>query len=220
MIKIISFDLDGTLVKKEYTDIIWLKALPRIYSQEKNISFEKAESFIRKKYNEIGEERKEWYDINYWFNRFNLKSSWKKLLKNYSKKIELFSDVKKVLNKLYDKYDLIISSNARREFIDIELENTRIEGYFQGIFSSTSDFNTVKKNPDFYKKILKRLNVKKDEIVHIGDSEKFDYLVPKKVGITSFLINRRREIKKPYSVENLKEFRSRISKINKDKKQG
>jgi len=80
MIKIISFDLDGTLVKSTYADKVWLEGLPTLYSKEKNIPLQQAKERIYTLYKEVGEDKKEWYDIDWWFKKFDLKGSWQNLL--------------------------------------------------------------------------------------------------------------------------------------------
>jgi len=154
MIKIISFDLDGTLVKPTYADKVWLEGLPKIYSKEKNIPIKQAKQYIYKLYDEVGEYRIEWYDIDWWFKKFKLKESWQNLLKNYKHNISLYPETIETLEKLSKKYLLIIISNAKREFLEIQLEETNIRSYFKHIFSSLSDFKEVKKTTNVYEKIL------------------------------------------------------------------
>ncbi len=190
MIKFVSFDLDGTLVKSNYADLVWLKGLPEIYSEEKNVNFEEAKKILFKKYDEISHYRVEWYDIDYWFKTFNLKSSWKNLLKKYSSEVKSFNDVKKTLDKLSEKFDLIIASNAKHEFISIQIKQLGFEKYFKKMYSSISDFDCVKKHPVFYDNISKDLNVQPEEIVHIGDSYEFDFVSAKKAGLNSYFLDR------------------------------
>ena len=180
MIKLISFDMDKTLMKSTYADLVWLEGLPKIYALEKKIDLEKAKQFLLEKYDEIGEDRVEWYDIEYWFNRFNLKYNWRELLEKYRYAIETYSEVTNVLRRLYKKFDLIIASNARREFIEVELEETKLRKYFTHVFSSTSDFHKVKKATEFYSMICDKMNIHPDEVIHIGDHEEFDYNIPRK----------------------------------------
>ena len=108
MIKIISFDLDGTLTKDTYADLIWLEGLPKIYAQEKNLDIVNAKRYLQKKYDEIGDNQVEWYDIDYWFTRFRLQYNWEQLLKDYKYDIQTFSEVHDVLKRLSKKYKLII----------------------------------------------------------------------------------------------------------------
>ncbi len=211
MTAVISFDLDGTLVDRSYPDAVWLQGLPRLYAKEKNISFQKAQEFIMKEYDSIGDTQIEWYDIHYWFNRFNLSSSYQDLLEDYRHTIQLFSEVPDIIPRLSKKYDLIIVSNAKKEFIDIELEHTKLGTYFTHVFSSTSDFRQLKKAPEFYEKICAELGVQPSDLTHVGDHEEFDYIVPSKLGIRSFFLDRTRTAIGNHVVYDLTEFASKIT---------
>lgn len=213
MIKFISFDLDGTLMKSTYADLVWLEGLPKFYAKEKEIDIEKAKQYLKKEYDEIGDNRVEWYDLEYWFNHFNLKNDWRDLLEKYRYAIEPFPEVPNVLRRLYQKYELIIISNAKREFIEIELQETELRKYFTFVFSSTSDFHKVKKVPEFYKMICNKISINPDEMIHIGDHKEFDYTIPMKLGIQSFYLNRKKTTKGEYIVYDLEEFEERINKI-------
>jgi len=210
MIKIISFDLDGTLIKSTFADLVWLEGLPKIYAQEKGIDFNEAKCYLKGEYDKIGDNKKEWYDLEYWFNRFKLKTTWILLLQKYRYAVETFPEVPTILEKLYNKYNLILISNAKREFIDIELEKSNLKQYFYLIFSSISDFNMVKKVSDFYSMICNRIGVNPDQIIHIGDHKEFDYKIPKKLGIKSFYLDRNRSSKGKFVVYDLQEFFSKV----------
>lgn len=210
MIKIISFDLDGTLTNSNYADLVWLEGLPKIYAKEKNINFKSAKKYLQKKYDEMGDNEAEWYDIEYWFNRFDLKYNWKKLLEDYKHDIQTFSEVQDVLNRLFKKYKLIIISNAKREFIEIQLKYTDLQKYFTYVFSSTSDFHKVKKVTEFYSMICNKLKIDSQEIIHVGDNKFFDYTIPHKIGIKSFFLDRKRTQKGKFIIHNLIEFEYKI----------
>jgi HAD superfamily hydrolase (TIGR01549 family) len=214
MIKVISFDLDSTLVKRTFADAVWLEGLPKIYSEEKNIDFNEAKKFLLSEYDRIGDNSIEWYDIGHWFERFNLKSSWRELLNKYSGVVEAYPETTDVLRRLNKNFSLIIISNAKREFIEIELKETNLKKYFTHVFSSTSDFHKIKKIAEFYLMICNRLKIKPSEMVHVGDHEEFDYNVPKKVGITSFYLDRNETNKGEFIVSNLEEFEKRISNLS------
>jgi putative hydrolase of the HAD superfamily len=192
MIKIISFDLDGTLVKPTYADKVWLEGVPNLYSKEKNIPIKQAKQYIYKLYDEVGEYRIEWYDIGWWFKKFELKESWQSLLKNYKHNISLYPETIETLERLSKNYSLIIISNAKREFLEIQLEETNIRSYFKHVFSSLSDFKEVKKTTNVYKQILNILKIQPDEIIHVGDNKEFDYVSPQKIGIKTYYLNRKK----------------------------
>lgn len=189
-IKILSFDLDGTLVKSTYANSVWLEGVPKVYAKEKNLPLDYVSKYIFEEYYKIGENKKEWYDIDWWFKHFKINSSWQDLLNKYRFSVELFPDTIKTIKKLSKKFDLIIISNAKKEFIDIQIEEAKIRKYFSHIFSSLSDFDTVKKMPNVYKEICDKLKINTNEIIHIGDSKEFDFESPQKIGIKSYYIDR------------------------------
>lgn len=210
MIKIISFDLDGTLIKSSFADLVWLEGLPKIFAEEKGIDFKEAKQFLKNEYDKIGDSNYKWYDLEYWFNRFKFKTSRKELLEKYRNSIETFPEALSILERLWSKFDMILISNAKREFIEIELEESNLRKYFSFIFSSTSDFNMVKKVSDFYLMICKRMDVNPSQIIHIGDHEEFDYKIPKKIGINSFYLNRERTKTGKFIVYDLQDFISKV----------
>lgn len=213
MIKTVSFDLDGTLVKGTYADLVWLEGLPRIYAEEKGVTFEEAKQFLEEEYDDIGDNREEWYDLEYWFNRYHLKYDWRELLEKYRYAIEVFPEVIGVVSRLSKKIDLIITSNAKREFVEIELEQTRLRKYFTYVFSSTSDFHKVKKITDFYQMVCDKIGINPDELIHIGDHKEFDYLIPKNLGVKSFFLDRKEKSKGSFVVHDLIEFEEIINTL-------
>ena len=210
MPKIISFDMDGTLVDPEYTDWVWLHGIPKLYAEKTNIPFEEAKHFVVGEYLKVGEGAIEWYDIKYWFQFFKLEKSWKNLMLQYADKIRTYSDVDDILNRLKEKFPIILTSNAGREFIDIEMEVTGLGKYFNYIFSATSDFGQVKKTAGFYRRICEVLGVHPHEIVHIGDHYEFDYLAPRSLGIHAFYLDRSGEKNGDFVISDLRDFEKRL----------
>lgn len=190
MPKIISFDMDGTLVDPEFTDWVWGHGIPTLYAEKAGLPFEEAKGLVVKEYLKVGEGAVEWYDIKYWFRFFQLEESWKVLMERYADKIKVYPDVHPLLERLRDRYPLVLTSNAGREFIQMEMEVTGLGRYFNQIFSATSDFGEVKKTVGFYQRICQVLEASPQEIVHVGDHYEFDYLVPGSVGIHAFYLNR------------------------------
>jgi len=186
MKKIISFDLDGTLVNGIYGDLVWNHGVPDVFSRARSISLEEAKTFTRKEYESVGDGRLEWYDIDYWLNRFNLAVPSRELLDRYESHIELLPYAKEVLTTLQKKYVLVIASNAARIFVEKEISFTGIGVHFAHIVSATSDYGIVKKGEPFYKALLDALRVSPDEIVHVGDHRIFDFEAPSRFGIESY----------------------------------
>jgi len=190
MPKIISFDMDGTLIDSKFTDWVWSHGIPTLYAAKTGLSFIEAKAFVEGEYRKVGERALEWYDIKYWFRFFQLQGHWKTLMERYVDKINVYDDVANTLECLKDHFSLVLTSNAGREFIGVELGATGLKKYFDRIFSATSDFGEVKKTVGFYERICQMLGVEPREIFHVGDHYDFDYLVPRALGIQAYYLDR------------------------------
>jgi HAD superfamily hydrolase (TIGR01549 family) len=190
MVQIVSFDMDGTLIESEYTDWVWHHGIPDLYAEKAGLPFEEAKDIVIKEYRKVGETGIEWYDIKYWFRLFDLEMDWRTLMERYTDKIRVYPDVHPILNRLKDPFRLVLTSNAGREFIDVEMEATGLAVYFERIFSATSDFREVKKTHCFYRRICEMLKILPEEMAHVGDHYEFDYLVPRDLGIQAFYLDR------------------------------
>lgn len=213
MPEIISFDMDGTLVDPEFTDWVWLHGIPTLYAEKANLPFEEAKHFVVEEYLKVGEGAIEWYDIKYWFRFFQLERNWKDLMHQYVDKINIYPDVNYILEGLKDKFPIILTSNAGREFIDVEMEATGLRRYFNRIFSATSDFGEVKKTAGFYQRICQIVGARPQEIVHVGDHYEFDYLVPRSLGIHAFYLDRPGEKRGDFVLQDLRELEERLLPI-------
>jgi HAD superfamily hydrolase (TIGR01493 family) len=193
MKKVISFDLDGTLVDIEFGNKVWHEGIGGKFAERYKVEVDLAEEWVHKAYNAIGDRNLVWYDIDYWLRRFNLSVSAAELLDAYADSIRLLPHVREVLDALVGKYDLVIASNAARLFIEKELDHSGITAYFKRIISATSDYDMVKKDVSFYRKLCSELGVGPDEMVHVGDHPIFDLEVPLQFGIDAYYLNRQRE---------------------------
>jgi putative hydrolase of the HAD superfamily len=209
--EILSFDLDGTLVYPDYSDLVWRTAIPELVAMKRSIDIEEAKEFVYAEYDSIGDERMEWYKIDYWFNRFGLEDNWKEIMELYSDRIKPYPEVIDVLNRLKDKFTLVIISNASREFIRIEMERTGIDNYISMVFSATTDFMEVKKTGRFYKRVCEILNIPPKDLIHVGDHWHFDYLIPRQIGIKAFYLDRKGErFNQDGVIRNLLELEERL----------
>jgi putative hydrolase of the HAD superfamily len=212
--KIVSFDVDGTLVEHGFVDLVWNEGIPRLYAKKEGISFKEAQGLVRKKYDEIGEEDLRWYLPDYWFRELGLDGSPIDLIRQYQSEVKVFPDALDVLENLSQRFELIATSNASREFLDVSLAG--LSDYLDYIFSSTTDFGLVRKDPRFYREICDILDVRPEEIAHVGDHIKFDYQVPRELGINAFFLDRGRENLGPedrHVVRDLKEFETKIEAL-------
>ena len=188
MKKVISFDLDGTLVNAGYGDMVWNHGIPIEYSKKYNISFQEAKTLIRGQYESVGDGDLLWYEIDYWLEKFHIPVSSEELLKRYESQIGPLLYAGEMLETLEQKYTLIIASNAARCFVEKELDYTGFRHHFTHIVSATTDYKMVKKEERFYRRLCERLQMKPSEVVHVGDHPVFDYDTPSGLGIESYCL--------------------------------
>ncbi len=212
--KLISFDLDSTLVDPTYTTFVWEIGIPQLYAKKYNISISEAKSIVISEYKRIGDSALEWYDIKYWFKYFRLPGRWENLLEEHRDKIRPFPEVKEVMEDLVQYFELIVTSNAAREFVEVELKEAEIEDYFTRIFSATTDFGQVKKTPQFYRRICEIMGTSPSNTIHVGDHYEFDYVVPKSLGMDAYYLDRDgKRPKDSFTVKNLREFAALIKNL-------
>ena len=203
MIRIVSLDMDGTLMKSRFVDKVWMEGVPALYAERTGLDFPAAKEHVIGEYARVGSDRMEWYDLLYWIEKFGLKTGKDELLQMYEDEIEAYPEVPEVLELLSDKYDLVVTSNAAREFIDIELEG--LTEYFREIFSATSDFREVKKSPLVYGAICAQMDARPFEVLHIGDHYHYDYESPLQAGLDALFLDRKGERSGPEVVGDLRE---------------
>jgi putative hydrolase of the HAD superfamily len=189
MKKVISFDLDGTLVDGEYGNAVWLEGIPEEYARKYGMTIDDARIAVKEQYDSVGENHLLWYDIDHWLQRFGLSVSVPRLLDRYAGRIRLLPHVEEVVRTLRGRHRLVIASNAARIFVEKELSHTGLADCFSHTVSATSDFGMVKKQKAFYRKLCSVLGVSPHEVVHVGDHMVFDVEVPLAVGIDAYHYN-------------------------------
>jgi HAD superfamily hydrolase (TIGR01549 family) len=185
-VELISFDAEGTLVTPDFSETIWHEAIPALYAQKQGLDFAQAKRRIVAEYSRIGDQRLEWYDIEYWFDYLGLGSS-KPVIQSCMGKISYYPETTEVLSSLASEYRLIVASGTPLELLRLLLRD--IKPYFARIFSSVSHYKQLK-SPDFYRRICEEMGVKPSQVIHVGDNWQFDFLNARQAGMTAFYIDR------------------------------
>ena len=207
-IEVVSFDMEGTLIDDSYSNLIWETDIPRLYGEKHGLDMDGARAKVLGEYAQVGEDRPEWYDIDYWFKRLGLDDDWRELLREREGACCVYSEVPRVLERMSGEYTLIISSNTIREFLEVQL--TKLPDVFTKVYSAPSDLKTVKKTDSFYGMICREMGLDPSSMAHVGDSLKFDYEEPRKLGIHSFYLDRQGESSGEHTVCDLDEFEEKL----------
>ena len=60
MIRVISLDMDGTLMKSGFVDKVWMEGMPMLYAEKSGVEFALAKEFVIGEYMKIGSDRLEY----------------------------------------------------------------------------------------------------------------------------------------------------------------
>jgi putative hydrolase of the HAD superfamily len=203
-IKIISFDVEGTLVTTDFSYAIWFEAIPKHYADRHSIPVEQAKKVVMEEYKKVGDQRVEWYDIKYWFKRFDL-GNYEHTMEQYRDRVQYYPEVMDILSLLGDQYKLTVASGSPREFLRYLLQD--IKPHFHKIFSSISDYKQIK-TPDFYHKMCQELDIPPEQVLHIGDNWQLDFVAARETGIQVLYLDRKGENNHQSSLADLAQLKT------------
>jgi putative hydrolase of the HAD superfamily len=103
---------------------------------------------------------------------------------------QLYPEVDGVLEQLRPRFSLAVISNfdGRLRFI---LEQLGISKYFGQIFIS-SELGADKPDPEIFRRALKFIDLKPNEVLHVGDDSERDWKAAKRAGLGVFKLDRPR----------------------------
>jgi HAD superfamily hydrolase (TIGR01549 family) len=196
-VRVVSFDVEGTLATPDFSYAVWFEAIPLRYAEKNGISLEQARKAVEEEYRKVGDQRLEWYDVRYWFDKLGLGTP-VPMMQRCENQVRYYPEVKEVLASLSEKYKLVVASGSTRDFLHHLLQD--IEPYFSEIYSSITDYRQLKTS-EFYLKMCQAMRVEPEQVVHIGDNWQFDFMAPSEIGIQAFYLDRKQQTEN--SVANL-----------------
>jgi len=211
MLKVVSFDVVGTLVDSYYEDYVWKEAIPQLYARKRGINIEEAKTYILKEYKRISNTDIRWYLPEYWFRHFNLDEDPTEVFRSHVDKVKFYQEVASVVKSMSQKYDLIIVSGATRNVIEVMIEKFR--HYFKHICSPVSDCQNVTKTPKFYKMICRFLRIEPCVMAHVGDEWYSDFIAPREIGVKSFCLDRTGRKSGRFVINNLRGLENHLKKL-------
>lgn len=176
-IKFVIFDFDGTIADTLPFSFEKFLEIAKLFQIDDLTDREIVNEIRSKSYQELlqGSFKKTWLKLPYVVNM--IKNMQIELEKNIEK-IKLFSGIKRVLSDLKKNgYKLAIISSNRKNSIDKFIKFNSID-IFDFIHGKTDLFGKA----GYLKKFLKDFNLKKSEVIYIGDEIR-DIEACKKVGI-------------------------------------
>lgn len=207
-VKVVSLDMEGTLVDHSFSSAIWETDIPRLYAEKHGLDLDAARARVLAEYSTVGEGRPEWYDVGYWFRRLELSSNWRSLVRGRAALIRVYPDAAEALERLSGLCPMVVSSNTIREFLDLQVE--AVGPYFTSVYSAPSDFGIVKKDAGFYRRVLEAEGLRPEELVHVGDHQEYDYRAARSIGVRAYHLDRPRCTSGQDTVHDLLELVDRL----------
>lgn len=176
ILKILIFDYDGTIIKRDNQKILknilkindkeLIKNILKKLEREGNIKTSLEKSFLESGIKKTDSEIREY-------------------AKKYTSAYEdgkIKKNVKEMLKRLSKKYKLILLSNGSKRIKIKELKKNKIFNFFEEIITQE---DTLYAKPDerAFKYILKKYKIPAEECVSIGNSLSFDLIPAKKLGM-------------------------------------
>ncbi|MDD5454866.1 MAG: HAD family hydrolase [Candidatus Ratteibacteria bacterium] len=202
-VRVVSFDVDGTLIDQRFNDLIWENDIPALVAHKRGCSFLEAKKFCLCEYRKLGDKDLRWYDVQHWLKKFGISTSAKDIFKRREQLIIVYPDVLPVLRKLKEEgFRVIVITCMPRIFLKEKIK--KFDRHFDKVFSTISDFKRVK-SPELYRHISKVIKTSPSCILHIGDHHILDYEFSLEAGYKSILIEREKKTK-DFSISRLEEI--------------
>ena len=175
MIKLISFDFDGTICPDSGNIKLYENELSKILKKKYSLTELTRENKKKIKKNMS---QKKWEELKTQASHYWIENA------------EIPKNIRNSLITLNKKFKLIIFSSASKKHINKILDKSKVDkSIFKDIYSTREDFGNKKtKESWMYKEIAKKERLNPNECMHIGDNLEQDYKNSRKANFRSFLI--------------------------------
>lgn len=191
MIKAILFDLDNTLIDRQKAFSEMLNRVFHIYYQDEDY----INTLVHDALEFDGGGKVERIDaFKKLVDKYNIKEfTAEKLAKDWSNEsgttVYLFDDVVETLTKLKEKYKLAIVTNGDYASQKRKLDNINLYSLIDYHLIS-SEIGVRKPDPLIFKYACKKLNLKEEECIYVGDSYSRDIIGAKNAGLEAIYVSR------------------------------
>jgi HAD superfamily hydrolase (TIGR01549 family) len=124
--------------------------------------------------------------------------------------IYIYPEVIDVLDKIREKYRLCMITNGPPKWQRLKISKLGIAQYFEEIIVS-GELGHHKPSPTIFNEMTRRMNVKSNEIIYIGNDYKKDIIGADRVGWITAWISRKNddigEIEPTYHIKDLSELK-------------
>ncbi|NBV75424.1 MAG: GMP/IMP nucleotidase [Methylococcaceae bacterium] len=166
-IETVLLDMDGTLLDLNFDNHFWQTFVPQHYAQLHGLSLTEAKQELIPRF-KIMEGRLEWYCLDYWsealqLNIAGLKQEVAGLIAVHPHVVEFLEAVRASGRRL------LLVTNAHRDSLDLKMEKTCLQVFFDQIISS-HDYGFAKEQQDFWRILQDTHQFEKSTSLLVDDS--------------------------------------------------
>ena len=166
-IETVLLDMDGTLLDLNFDNHFWLSFVPQKYAELHGLSFAEAKLALIPRFKRM-EGRLEWYCLDYWTQELELNIAG--LKQEVAGLIAVHPHVTEFLEAVRASgRRLILVTNAHRDSLDLKMEKTCLQVFFDQIISS-HDYGLAKEQPGFWQILQDTHQFEKTTSLLVDDS--------------------------------------------------
>ena len=166
-IEIVLLDMDGTLLDLNFDNYFWLEFVPQRFAEKNPLSLAQAKQQLIPQFKKM-EGTLEWYCLDYWSDNLDLditalKAEISGLISVLPHVVEFLDAIKQSSRKL------ILVTNAHRNSLDLKMQKTCLQLFFDQIISS-HDYGFPKEDQRFWARLQQQHPFDMDKTLLVDDS--------------------------------------------------
>lgn len=167
LIDTVLLDMDGTLLDLNFDNHFWQEFVPQRFASLHGLTLQAAKQELQPRFKAM-EGRLEWYCLDYWSQELSLDIAG--LKQEVAGLIAVHPHVTEFLEAVRNSgRRLLLVTNAHRDSLDLKMEKTCLQAFFDAIISS-HDFGLAKEQPGFWQALQDRHVFEKTRCVLVDDS--------------------------------------------------
>lgn len=155
LIDTVLLDMDGTLLDLHFDNYFWQTHLIRRYAELHGQAHALAQQLLTEKFHRTAGTL-DWYSVDFWSRE--LKVDIVELKREVGHLIAIHPHVEDFLQRLQGRKRVILVTNAHRKSLDLKMERTGIDRFFESIVSS-HDYQRPKEDPLFWQRLQREFNL-------------------------------------------------------------
>jgi putative hydrolase of the HAD superfamily len=167
LIDTVLLDMDGTLLDLNFDNHFWQEFVPQRFAALHGLSLDDAKRELQPRFKAM-EGRLEWYCLDYWSRELSLDIAGLKM--ELAGLIAVHPHVTEFLEAVRNSgRRLLLVTNAHRDSLDLKMEKTCLQAFFDAIISS-HDFGLAKEQSGFWQILQERHVFEKSRCLLVDDS--------------------------------------------------